>query len=64
MNEEVFHAVWNPDKALDGVFCPKCDAWMDDYYGQPDRCPECNVKLDGWVDGREKVKYGNEIQGT
>lgn len=53
-NEKVVHAVWNPEKALEGVFCPECGTWMNDYYGQPERCPECGVKLEGWVDGSEE----------
>ena len=53
-NEKVVHAVWNPEKALEGVFCPECGTWMDDYHGQPERCPECGVKLEGWVDGSEE----------
>lgn len=52
MSEE-FPAIWNPNRAIEGVFCPKCDYWMDNYYGQPDKCPKCGVKLSGWVDGRE-----------
>lgn len=52
------HAIWNPDKALEGVFCPKCSCWMDNYYGQPDTCPKCGVELEGWVDGRELNKKG------
>lgn len=49
MNEKS-HWVWNPDRALEGVFCPKCDVWIDDYYGLPDKCPKCGVELDGWRD--------------
>ena len=45
-------AIWDPDKALEGVFCPTCGCWMDDYYGQPDKCPRCGQVLEGWMDGR------------
>ena len=44
-------AIWDPDKALEGVFCPTCGCWMDDYYGQPDKCPKCGKALEGWIDG-------------
>ena len=44
-------AIWNPDKALEGVFCPTCGCWMDDYYGQPDKCPRCGQALEGWIYG-------------
>lgn len=44
-------AIWNPDKALEGVFCQTCGCWMDDYYGQPDKCPRCGRALEGWIDG-------------
>ena len=54
--EETVHAVWNPDRALEGVFCPKCDTWMNDYEGQPDKCPNCGVRLDGWIDIRDYEK--------
>ena len=49
-----------PDRAIDGVFCPKCNTWMDDYYGQPDKCPNCGVKLDGWIDIRDYEKGDKE----
>lgn len=54
--KEVVHAIWNPDRSPEGVFCPKCDTWMDDYEGQPDKCPNCVVKLDGWIDIRDYEK--------
>ena len=44
-------AIWDPDKALEGVFCPTCGCWMDDYYVQPDKCPRCGQSLEGWIDG-------------
>lgn len=47
-------AIWNPEKCLEGVFCPTCDQWMDDYEGQPDECPRCKQRLSGWVDGRKE----------
>ena len=50
---EPLPAVWNPDKALEGVFCPTCGQWMDDYYGQLDKCPRCGQDLEGWIDGRK-----------
>ena len=53
---DVVHAVWNPDRCEEGVFCPKCDTWMDDYQGQPDKCPNCGVELDGWIDIRDLKK--------
>lgn len=31
--EESKPAIWNPDKALEGVFCPTCGNWIDDYTG-------------------------------
>ena len=46
--EKIVSAVWDPDRCEEGVFCPICDTWMDDYEGQPDKCPNCGVKLDGW----------------
>ncbi|MBP3579480.1 MAG: hypothetical protein J6K15_15360 [Lachnospiraceae bacterium] len=46
-------AIWNPEKALEGVFCPTCGMWLDDYNGQPEKCPKCSQKLSGWIDGRE-----------
>lgn len=52
MNNEPLPAIWNPDKALEGVFCPTCGCWMDDYYGQPDKCPKCGQVLEGWTDMR------------
>lgn len=52
--DKVYHAIWNPEKCLEGVFCPKCNCFMDDYYEIPDECPRCGVKLSGaWIDGRE-----------
>ena len=31
--EEVYPAIWNPDRAIEGVFCPECGAklsgWID-----------------------------------
>ena len=60
---DVVHAIWNPDRCEEGVFCPKCDTWMDDYQCQPDKCPNCGVELDGWIDIRdlkkEKKKWVN-----
>lgn len=50
---DVFHAVWDPDRCEEGVFCPKCDTWMDDYNGQPDKCPNCGVRLEGWINIRD-----------
>ena len=44
-------AIWNPDKAIEGVFCPTCGNWIDDYTGQPENCPKCGQKLSGWIDG-------------
>ena len=38
-------AIWNPDKAIEGVFCPTCGNWIDDYTGQPENCPKCGQKL-------------------
>lgn len=52
-NNEPLPAIWDPDKALEGVFCPICGQWMDDYYGQLDKCPRCGQVLEGWTDGRE-----------
>lgn len=52
-NDDIVHAIWNPDKAIEGVFCPRCNTWIDDYYGQPDKCPTCGVRLDGWIDIRD-----------
>lgn len=46
--KKIFSSVWDPDRCEEGVFCPICDTWMDDYKGQPDKCPNCGVKLDGW----------------
>lgn len=46
-------AIWNPEKALEGVFCPTCQKWIDDYNGQPEQCPWCAQKLSGWIDGRQ-----------
>lgn len=46
-------AIWNPEKAIEGVFCPTCGKWMDDYMGQPEKCPKCSQKLAGWIDERE-----------
>lgn len=46
-------AIWNPEKAIEGVFCPTCNTWYDDYYGQPERCEKCGQVLSGWIDGRE-----------
>lgn len=58
--DEIVHAIWNPNRALEGVFCPICDTYMDDYEGIPDNCPDCGVKLDGWINikdyEREKEK--------
>ena len=54
--KEAVHAIWNPDRCPEGVFCPKCDTWMDDYEGQPDKCPNCGVGLDGWIDIRDLKK--------
>lgn len=53
--EESKPAVWNPDKALEGVFCPTCGSWIDDYTGQPEKCPKCGQKLSGWIDGRKHL---------
>ena len=50
-------AIWNPDKDLEGVFCPTCGCWMDDYYGQPDKCPRCGQVLEGWTDERKGIVY-------
>lgn len=50
-------AIWNPDKALEGVFCPTCGCWMDDYYGQPDKCHKCGQVLEGWMDERKGIVY-------
>lgn len=64
-NKKAVHAIWNPEKALEGVFCPKCGVWMDDYYGQPETCPKCGIELEGWVDGRkgdtERDEKSNQI---
>lgn len=43
-------AIFDSKRALEGVFCPKCDCWMDDIYGQPDKCPRCGEPLDGLED--------------
>lgn len=59
--EESKPAIWNPDKALEGVFCPTCGNWIDDYTGQPENCPECEQKLSGWIDGR---KHPPELHKT
>ena len=50
---DVVHAIWDPDRCRDGVFCPRCDTWMDDYNGQPDKCPNCGVRLEGWINMRD-----------
>lgn len=50
-------AIWNPDKAIEGVFCPTCGNWIDDYTGQPENCPKCGQKLSGWIDGRKHPPY-------
>ena len=50
---DVVHAIWDPDRCRDGVFCPRCDTWMDDYNGQPDKCPNCGVRLEGWINARD-----------
>lgn len=57
-------AIWDPDKALEGVFCPTCDTWMDDYYGQPEKCPACGQELSGWIDGSEAWKGKNTWDDT
>ena len=44
---DVVHAIWNHYRGEEGVFCPKCDTWMDDYMSQPDKCPNCGVRLEG-----------------
>jgi hypothetical protein len=54
-------AIWNPDKAIEGVFCPTCGNWIDDYTGQPENCPKCGQKLSGWIDGR---KHPPELQAA
>ena len=59
--EESKPAVWNPDKAIEGVFCPTCGSWIDDYTGQPEKCPECGQKLSGRIDGR---KHPPELHKT
>jgi hypothetical protein len=59
--EESKPAVWNPDKAPEGVFCPTCGSWIDDYTGQPEKCPKCGQKLSGWIDGR---KHPPELHKT
>ena len=59
---DVVHAVWDPDRGEEGVFCPKCDTWMDDYYGQPDKCPNCGVRLEGWIDARDLKKLKGESE--
>lgn len=59
--EESKPAIWNPDKAPEGVFCPTCGNWIDDYTGQPENCPECGQKLSGWIDGR---KHPPELHKT
>lgn len=59
--EESKPAVWNPDKALEGVFCPTCGSWIDDYTGQPENCPKCGQELSGWIDGR---KHPPELHKT
>lgn len=51
--EESKPAIWNPDKALEGVFCPTCGNWLDDYTGQPENCQKCGQELSGWIDGRK-----------
>ena len=55
---EIFHAIWDPDRCPEGVFCPRCDTWMDDHEGQPDKCPNCGVELDGWIRS-ERSKNNN-----
>lgn len=55
-DEETVHAIWDPDRCADGVFCPRCNTWMDDYEGLPDKCPDCGVKLDGWIDIKDYKK--------
>ena len=52
-DSEIVNAIWNPDRALEGVFCPRCGTWMDDYNEQPDKCPNCGVKLNGWISIRD-----------
>ena len=46
-------AIFDNKRAVEGVFCPECDCWMDDIYGQPDKCPKCGVTLDGWEFAKE-----------
>lgn len=55
-------AIWNPDKAAEGVFCPTCKKWIDDYNGQPEQCPWCAQKLSGWIDGRQHQPALNKIR--
>lgn len=43
--EEQHQVIYDPERAIEGVFCPKCDRWIDDYYGLPENCPKCGVKL-------------------
>lgn len=51
----------NAIKAIEGVFCPTCGNWIDDYTGQPENCPKCGQKLSGWIDGR---KHPPELHKT
>mgnify|MGYP000920866245 CR=1 FL=1 len=32
--------------ALEGVFCPVCGQWHDDYYGMPEKCSKCGQPCD------------------
>lgn len=57
--DTIYHWVWNPDRAIEGVFCQKCDTWLDDYWDRPDICPKCGVRLEGWIDGRDLKNTDN-----
>ena len=46
-------AIWDSDKALEDVFCPTCETWMDDYYRQLEKRPTCRKELSGQIDGNE-----------
>ena len=53
---DVVQAVWYPYRCGKGVFCSRCDISMDDYNGQPDKCLNCGVRLEGWIDIRDLKK--------
>ena len=46
--------IFDSERAVEGVFCSKCDCWIDDIYGEPDKCPNCGETFDGWVSAFDK----------